>query len=161
MLSRPQQILLKRAQREAGLQDLEYRDALAAVSGCRSSTDPKLTDRHVDLALAFFEAIYWRGVDAGTLQPPGSAHSPFRRRGYWSQKNGGGATSRDRYNEVMVTREIRQLEAGLAALGFGPSYVAGIQDRVTHGDMASHSLHLYKAALQRTLAAKQRAICSQ
>ena len=33
MLSRPQQILLKRAQREAGLLDDDYRDALQMISG--------------------------------------------------------------------------------------------------------------------------------
>ncbi|MBE0541611.1 MAG: hypothetical protein IH623_09510, partial [Verrucomicrobia bacterium] len=47
MLSRAQQILLKRAQREAALDDAEYRDALATVSGCRSSKDMEFTDRHL------------------------------------------------------------------------------------------------------------------
>ena len=65
VLSRSQNILIKRAQREAALDDEEYREALQAVCGCRSSTDGKMTDRHVDLVLAYFEAIYWRGVDAG------------------------------------------------------------------------------------------------
>ena len=72
MLSRPQQILLKRAQREAGLSDDEYRDALQTVTGCRSSTAPALTDRHLDKVLAYFEAIHWRNVDAGELQPSSS-----------------------------------------------------------------------------------------
>ena len=69
MLSRRQQILLKRAQREAALDDAEYRDALATVSGCRSSKDPEFTDRHLDVALAYFEAIHWRKADAGLLPP--------------------------------------------------------------------------------------------
>jgi len=88
MLSRPQQILLKRAQREAGLPDDEYRDALQTVTGCRSSKDPQLTDRHLDLLLGYFEAIHWRKVDAGQhvfageLQPPCRPNAVFRQRGF-------------------------------------------------------------------------------
>jgi len=70
MLSRPQQILLKRAQAEAALPDPDYRSAIATISGmadCRSSKDPRLTDRHVDNLLSYLEAIHWRQVDAGTL----------------------------------------------------------------------------------------------
>jgi hypothetical protein len=81
MLSRAQQILLKRAQREAGLQDDEYRDALEVVTGCRSSTDRDFTDRHLDLCLSYFEAIFWRKVDAGELHTPCSAAAIFRQRG--------------------------------------------------------------------------------
>lgn len=51
MITRAQQILLKRAQAQAGLDDADYRDAIEAVSGipgCRSSKDSRLTDRHID-----------------------------------------------------------------------------------------------------------------
>lgn len=44
MLSRAQQILLKRAQREAGLSDDDYRDALETIAGCRTSKSPTLID---------------------------------------------------------------------------------------------------------------------
>src|SRR5258706_9848301 len=99
MISRAQQILVKRAQREAGLAEDEYRDALEAVSGCRSTKDAHLTDRHVDLALAYFEEIYWRGVDSGALQPPCKPDAVFRKRGFWAAKNPAGNTSRDRYSQ--------------------------------------------------------------
>ena len=89
MLSRRQQILLKRAQREAGLSDNDYRDALQTVAGCRSSTSPVLTDRHMDKVLAYFEAIHWRAVDAGKLQPSCSATAVFRQ-GYYAGPGGDG-----------------------------------------------------------------------
>ena len=65
MLTNPQKAILKRAQREAGLADADYRDALQTVAGCRSSTDPILTNRHLDKLLAYLEAIHWHAVDAG------------------------------------------------------------------------------------------------
>lgn len=147
--------MLKRAQKEAGLNDSEYRDALAAVSGCRSSTDARLTDRHVDLALAYFEAIYWRAVDAGLLKPNCNPNAVFRQRGYWAQKNPRNHTSRDRYVAAELGGEIAALEAGLASLGYGPTYCASIRERVTQDTPAPQADRLYKAALQRTLRAKR------
>jgi hypothetical protein len=156
MVTRPQQILIKRAQREAGLVDAEYRDALETVSGCRTTTDPRMTDRHVDLALAYFEAIYWRGVDSGALPGPCKADAIFRQRGFWAAKNPGNSTSRDRYATNAVTEEIAHLESALADLGFSAAYCAAIREKIAPGCEDVHSLHLYKAALRRTLKAKQK-----
>jgi hypothetical protein len=161
MLSRPQQILLKCAQREAGLDDTEYRDALEAVSDCRSSTDPRMENRHCDVALAYFEAIYWRKVDAGALQPSGRADAVFRQRGYWAGKNTRQETSRDRYTGTNLGREITALETPLSVLGFGPGYCAAIREKVTHGRTDAHAWHPYKAALARTLRAKQNRFSGQ
>jgi hypothetical protein len=161
MLTRPQQILLKRAQREAGLDDAEYRDALETASGCRSSTDPRMTDRHWDVALAYFEAIHWRKVDDGALQPSGRADAVFRQRGYWAGKNTRQETSRDRYTGTNLGREIAALETSLGGLGFGPGYCATIREKVTHGRTDAHAQHLYKAALARTLRAKQNRFSEQ
>jgi hypothetical protein len=155
MLSRPQQILIKRAQREAGLGDAEYRDALEIISGCRSTTDARMTDRHVDLALAYFEAILWRQVDLGTLQASCKPDAVFRQRGFWAAKNTQQETSRDRYSRTKLDREIAALEAALLAIGFGPGYCAGIRQKVSPSQDA-RSLWSYKAALERTLRAKQR-----
>jgi hypothetical protein len=156
MLSRPQQILLKRAQREAALSDGEYRDALETVSGCRSSKDASMTDRHLDLLLGYFEAIHWRKVDAGELQPSCSATAIFRQRGYWAAKNTRQETSRDRFTNSNLGQAIADLESQLAALGYGEGYCASIRKKVTRGRTDAHALHLYRAALERTLNAKAR-----
>ncbi|HEX5218258.1 MAG TPA: hypothetical protein VFZ59_01720 [Verrucomicrobiae bacterium] len=160
MLSRPQQILLKRAQREAGLDDSDYRDALETVSGCRTSKDPELTDRHLDKVLAYLEAIHWRNVDRGALQPSCSANAVFRRRGYWASKNTGQQTSRDRYAGTNKSQAIAGMETALAQLGFGPGYVAAIRQNVTQGRTDDRAQYLYLAALQRTLRAKQKDLVS-
>jgi hypothetical protein len=156
MLSRRQQILLKRAQREAGLADNDYRDAMETVAGCRSSTSPTLTNRHMDKVLAYFEAIHWRAVDAGALQPSGSAAAVFRQRGYWAAKNTRQETSRDRFTDLNLGRSIADLERQLAARGYGEGYCAGIRKKVAQGREDAHSQHLYRAALMRTLNAKTR-----
>ncbi len=156
MLSRPQQILLKRAQREAGLADDDYRDALQTVTGCRSSTSPAITDRHLDRLLGYFEAIYWRGIDAGTLQPSGSATAVFRQRGFWAAKNTRQETSRDRHTGLNLGQAITDLEGKMMALGFGAGYCASIRKNVTRGRDDVHALHLYRAALERTVNAKAR-----
>jgi len=156
MISRAQQILLKRSQREAGLSDADYRDALQMIAGCRSSTAPALTDRHLDKLLAYFEAIHWRAVDAGTLQPSGSATAVFRQRDYWAAKNTRQETSRDRYNHFNLGQEIADLERRLAVLGFGTLYCEGIRKNVTKGRQDARALHLYRTALGRTLSAKAR-----
>lgn len=156
MLTRSQQILIKRAQREASLSDAEYRECLATVSGCRSSTDARLTDRQCDLVMAFFEAIFWRQVDSGALQPSCKPNAVFRQRAYWAQKNTRQETSRDRYAAAGVSREIAELEHTLGELGFSARYCEAIRARATKGCMDIRSQHAYKAALQRTLRAKQR-----
>ena len=156
MLSRAQQILLKRAQREAGLADDEYREALELIAGCRSSRDSSFTDRQLDQVLAYFEAIHWRRMDAGELQPSGSANAVFRQRGYWAAKNTRQETSRDRFNGINSGEEIARLERDLAALGFGQAYCDAIRRKVTQGRSDAHALHLYRGALERTLKAKAR-----
>lgn len=156
MLTRPQQILLKRAQRQAGLSDEEYRDALETVASCRSSKDSRMTDRHLDIVLAFIEACFWRSVDIGELQPPCRPDAVFQRRGYWAAKNTRQETSRDRFTNSNLGQDIASLERELAALGFGVEYCATIRRNVTKGRSDAHALHLYRAALGRTLRAKQR-----
>ena len=156
MISRAQQILIKRAQREAGLNDVEYREALLVVSGFTSSTDPGLTDRHVDLFLAYAEAVYWFGVDAGRLQPAGDPNAVFRQRGYWANKNPRSNTSRDRFNGSSLASRVADLEAALAELGLGASYCAAIRQKVIQGCNDDRSLRIYCAALRRTLDAKRR-----
>ena len=155
MLKRRQQILIKRAQREVGLSDQEYRDCLESVGGCRSSTDPRLTDRHCDLALAYLEAIFWRQVDSGALQPCCKANAVFQQRGYWAQKNTRQETSRDRYTAAAVNREIAELQHALGKLGFSATYCEAIRARATQGRADIRSQHAYKAALRRTLISKQ------
>jgi hypothetical protein len=154
MLSNAQKSLLKRAQRQAGLSDAEYRDALELIAGCRSSTSPALTDRHLDKLLAYFEAIYFRGLDAGKLQASCSGNAAFRQRGYWAAKNTNHETSRDRFNESNLGRSVADLERELNALGFGPGYCASIRRKATSGRDDAHALHLYRTALERTLTAK-------
>ena|ERR1700733_7362397 len=156
MISRAQQILLKRAQREAALSDDEYRDALQTVADCRSSTSPALTDRHLDKLLAYFEAIHWRAVDAGTLQPRSSAAAVFRQRGYWAAKNTSQETSRDRFTGQNLGQTVADLESQLAEFGCSAGYCAAIRKNVTKGRDDARALHLYRAALERTLKAKSR-----
>lgn len=158
MITRAQQILLKRAQAQAGLDDADYRDAIEAVSGipgCRSSKDSRLTDRHIDRVLAYMEAIFWRGVDSSTLQPSFRPDAVFRQRGYWASKNPAGNTSRDRFTEASLTGDVKRLEAALAELGYGPAYLRGIKARIGEFDLVN-----YRAALNRTLTAKQRAVAA-
>jgi len=157
MLSNPQKSILKRAQREAGLSDEDYRDALEMIAACRSSTAPALTDRHLDKLLGYFEAIHWRAVDAGALRPSSSATAVFRQRGYWAGKNTSQETSRDRFNESNLGRSVADLERELTSLGFGAAYCATIRQKATHGRNDAHALHLYRTALERTLKAKARA----
>jgi hypothetical protein len=154
MLSRPQQILLKRAQREAALSEDDYRDALQMITGCRSGTAPKFMDRHPDKVLAYFEAIYWCAMDAGRLQPFCSTSAVFRRRGYWAAKNARQETSQNRFTGFNLRGEIAALEEKLAALGYGAPYCVGIRSNVARECEDEHALHLYHAALSRTLNSK-------
>jgi hypothetical protein len=155
MISRAQQILIKRAQREAGLPDSEYREALQAATGCRSSTDPRLTDRHVDLVLAYIEAIFWLAVDIGQLQAPCSPSAVFRKRRFWASKNPANSTSRDRYVLADLGGKIAAAESALAALGFGPAYCEAIRSKVAHGEAGPMADRMYLIALERTLRSKR------
>jgi len=158
MISRAQQILIKRAQRAAALTDDEYRDALELVSGCRSTKDSSLTDRQVDLALAYLEAIFWRAVDSGELPMPCSPDAVFRQRGYWAAKNPSGRTSRDRFTGRNIEQEISEFESALAALGYSDAYCQAIRARAVEGRRDPRSQLIYRAALRRTLASKQKAV---
>lgn len=156
MISRAQQILLKRAQSEACIDDAEYRDTLellSALPGCRSSKDARLTDRHVDNLLAYFEAIYWRKIDSDQLEPIDTPYPVFLRRGYWAAKNPKGNTSRDRYAGDAVRTEVEALEAELANLGYGMAYCGAIQNNIKPFNLIS-----YKAALERTVKSKQKKV---
>jgi hypothetical protein len=153
VISRSQQISLKRAQAECQLNDVDYRDAIETVTGitgCRSSKHPGLSDEHWDRLVAYMEAIFWRSVDAGLLQPTRKPNAMFRQRGFWARRNCAGTTSRERYTDASLDRQIDSAERSLAALGFGPGYCAGIRRRV--GEASNFA---YLAALKRTLKAKQ------
>lgn len=155
-LTRPQQILLKQAQAQCGLSDEEYRHAIEVVTQlpqCRSSTDSRLTDRHCDLLMGFFESIYWRGVDAlsSALRPPSSGKGPFRERGYWSTKNPKGNSSRDRFAATELDVEITRLETRLQDFGKGPAYCASIAR-----NCGGRTSRAYRAALEKSIASLQR-----
>lgn len=154
MITRAQQILLKRAQAQACLSDDEYRDLLAQISGMpdlRSSTDRRMTDTYVDRFLAIVEVSYWQCVESGLLPAPCKPDAVFRQKGYWTAKNRRDNTSRDRYTAQTQSNDIAALEAQLAALGFGMAYCRAIQNRII-----PFSLPKYAAALRRTLASKQK-----
>lgn len=152
MLTNPQKALLKRAQKQAALADAEYREALGLIlPGCKSSTDARLTDELLDNVLKYFEAIYWRKVDRSELTVSNDPRAVFKVRGYWATKNTKTATSRERFTEDKLQAEISELEEDLARLGFGFQYQQAIQNKIR-----PFTLWKYKAALERTLKAKQR-----
>jgi len=148
MLSNPQKALLKRAQREAGLGDAEYRSALQMIAGVDSSRDPRMNDEQLDRVLSYFEAICWRGRDAGDLPMP-SHWCVFSQRGHWAKKNSSKSTSRDRYTTERFDEQISELETALGEFGLGPKYCGAIRSRIK---TPAH----YIAALRRTLAARQK-----
>lgn len=157
MLTSAQKGHLKRAQAEAGITDFDYRGSIATVSGmedCTSSTDPRLTDRHFDQLMAFFEAVHWQAVDAGTLQPSCKPNAVFRKRGYWADKNPRGNTSRDRYAEGDLSQEIATVEAGLAEFGCGLAYFRAIQNNLRRNGGFSPAAYL--GAIKRTLESRRR-----
>jgi hypothetical protein len=154
MLTRAQQILLKRAQAQAALDDADYRETIATVSGmadCRSSTDARLSDRNVDNLMAYFEAIHWRKVDAGTLQASCKVNAVFRQRGYWGSKNPKGNTSRDKFGQSNLQPQVDALERELNEMGYGFTYLRAIQNKIQ-----PFSLAKYLGALNRTVKAKRR-----
>ncbi len=154
-LTNPQKALIKQAQRQAKLGDEDYRDVLATVTGCRSSTDPRLGDRGCDKILAYMEAIYWRKVDKAEMQHVCNDRAAFRQRGYWASKNTRLETSRDRYVQTDCSACIVKLEAEMAELGFNADYCRTIRQKVTKGASDANSLHCYQAALERTIKSKQ------
>lgn len=154
MLSRAQIILIKQAQREAGLEDGDYREAIATVSGiadCRSAKDGRLTDEHFDGLMSYFEAIYWRAADA-PRSAGGATRRVFRAKGYWANRNRKGNTSRDRFTEKQLMEEVLAVENRLMGLGCTIPYLQGIQNRIR-----PFSLVGYLGALRRTERAKCRA----
>lgn len=161
MLTNDQKALLKRAQAQAALSDDEYRDAIALVSGmpdCRSSTDKRLTDEHVDRLMSYFEAIYWRKAPAEGLQGHLKVNAVFRQVGYWASKNTRGNTSRDRYTATAQAQEIADLEAALASeFDCSAAYCATIRASMTSGGK-EFNLVKYAAALKNTLEARQRKV---
>jgi hypothetical protein len=147
MLSNDQKKLLKMAQRDAGLDDNEYRDAIAMATqmeDCRSSTDPRLTDEHVDRLMKYFEAVYWNRPDVLHHQS-----KVFRARGYWAGKNQKGNTSRDRHVAATMSADIQALEHRMSELGFNDRYCATIRRRAV-------TAVAYKAALERTIKATEK-----
>ena len=151
MLSRPQQIMLKRAQAQAQIPDADYRDLLAQVTGMpdlRSSTDPRLTDCHFDRLLAFFEVIYWDIVSfTPELQTHCNPSAIFRQPGYWATKNNRQETSRDRFTASQLSQDIQAAEAALISSGLSSAYCAAIRRRI------ANPRH-YLAALRRTIASR-------
>lgn len=154
-LSRAQQILIKRAQHQAVLGDEDYRNALSVCTGegdCRSSKDPRLTDAHLDILMAYLEAVYWRAVDGEQIRHIDSPKAVFRERGFWAARNRRGNTSRDRHADAQLSGKIAQAEADLAAMGFGASYLGAIRAKVGGADWK------YLGALQRTIEAKRKRV---
>lgn len=155
-LSRKQQILLKRAQAEAGLPDAEYRDAIeivTALPGCRSSKDTRLSDAHLDALLSYFEAIFWHRVDTENwhLQSPCKGLGDvFQRRAFWAERNQKCNTSRDRFAASRWQSEIAVAEKQLGDLGFGSAYLLAIRSNVSPFNSVA-----YLAALRRTLKSKR------
>lgn len=151
MLSNDQKALIKRAQRECLIDDEDYRNILDVELGfgVRSSTDPHLGDRHFDKILAYFEAIYWRKIEAQEITER-HPKTVFQARGYWASKNTIKSNSRERYAQRGLEAEIQRLEGQLYRVGCHPNYLNAIARKTGHGS------YNYKAALARTLAAKLR-----
>lgn len=148
MLTAPQIRTIKMAQRQAGLPDADYREALATATGladCTSSKDRRLGDEHFDRVLSYLEAIYWRSVHLGTALARRRS-DPFQTEGYWAAKNQSGNTSRDRHTDRDLQAEISRLESFLQLAGKGGSYLAAIRAKTGEG-------WPYLAALRRTVKA--------
>lgn len=155
MISRPQQILLKRAQAQACIDDEEYRQSLEMLSGlpaCRSSKDARLTDRHVDNILSYFETIYWNRVSRAELVHQHSPKAVFQKPGYWAGKNPKNNTSRDRYTTSNLASQIQAVEQELMQdHGCGLAYLQAIQNKIVPFESFK-----YLAALTRTVESKRR-----
>jgi hypothetical protein len=105
----------------------------------------------VDLVLAYFEAIYWRGVAAGKLQRRSNSGATLRQRCYWARKNARGNPPRDQYAAANASKQVSALEVALGELGLSSAYCPAIREKVMVGRTDVH-------ALARTLRAKQRAL---
>jgi hypothetical protein len=151
VLSNDQKALVKRAQREASIDDEEYRQILDQELGfgVRSSTDPRLGDRHFDRILAYFEAIYWRKVDAQEIVQK-HPKSVFQVRGYWASKNTVQSNSRERHADRALSSELNRLESALKLRGVHENYLYAISKK-TGGRTWQ-----YRFALMRTLAARNK-----
>ncbi len=156
MLSNAQKSLLKQAQRQAGIDDAEYRDTLQLLTGCQSSTDPDFSNSDLDKVLAYFEAVYRRQVDTGRLPAPSGHKAVLSKEGFWAARNRRGNTSRDRHGYAGLTAELEALEHDLGELGYGPGYCAAIKQKVTHGRADRQALQHDRAALVRTLNSKRK-----
>lgn len=149
MLSNAQKSLVKRAQRQADVPEEEYRDMWRMVTGwqdCDTSTDPRLGDVHMDRMMGFLEAIFWRRVQEGALQPPSKANAPFQKEGFWATRNKTQSTSRDRYQKKRIADSVQDLEARLLATGYPPQKIAAIK-----GKLRYHDEWALRSALHRTL----------
>jgi len=149
MLSNPQKSLVKRAQRQAAVPEEDYRDMWRVVTGwmdCDTSTDPRLGDVHMDRMMGYLEAIYWRRVQEGTLQPVSKPNAPFLKEGFWKNRNKAQSTSRDRYQKQRITESVHDLERRLLAAGYPPQKISAIK-----GKLRYHDEWALKSALHRTL----------
>jgi hypothetical protein len=162
MLSNDQKARLKSAQRQAGIDDAEYREWLATIAGpgVHSSTDPKVDNRAWDKLMAQFEAIYWLKVERGELQHKYNPHASFQKKGFWAGRNTSKETTRDRFNQAETVEAIISLETELTDLGNHPNYLAAIRSKVAGDRTDPKSLWAYRAALERTLAAKKKKLAA-
>jgi hypothetical protein len=164
MLTNEQKSLLKRAQRQAGLADAEYREALQLIAGVQSSTDPRIGDRHLDKLMGYFEAIYWRKVELEQCLNPAQLVAngenrlwlPFLAPDYWKNKNTKQETSRDRFVKGSLAADVTALENELYQMGFNTAYCSAIRLKVTNGRGGAQDILRYKAALERTVESKRK-----
>lgn len=155
MLTNPQKSKIKQAQREAHLDDAEYRDALQVCCGVGSCTDHRLNDESFDKIMAYLEAIHWRKVDQGRIRPRNNHRAAFYQRGYWAAKNPKSNTSRDRYTRNDVAEKIIELESELAGLFREPGrYFEAVRYRVCGSDDSTPALIKYLGALKRIAKSK-------
>lgn len=127
------------------------------IAGVESSTDQRFTDEALDRVLGYFEAIHWKAVDAGAVQPDCSPSAVFRKRGYWQAKNRGGNTSRDRFTMATLADEIAALELSLQQeFGIGPEWLAAVRWRVTKSNDDLMARQHYRAALVRSLESRRK-----
>lgn len=150
MLTPAQKSLVKRAQRQANLDDEQYRDLWRVITGwedCDTSTDPRIGDRHVDKMMGMLEAIYWLRVDQAQLTHAPGKHSPFLNREYWSRRNKAGQTTRDQYAEKRLAAECNSIALRLQSAGYPIQKIWGITNK-----LAGKGPVALKAALSRTLA---------
>jgi hypothetical protein len=124
---------------------------MSGMDDCRSSTDARLSDRNVDILMAYFEAIYWKKFgEMKFVQPACKPKAVFRQRGYWASKNPKGNTSRDQFGQSNLQPQVNALERELNEMGYGFTYLQAIQNKIQ-----PFSLAKYLGALNRTVKAKR------